>query len=80
MKTAKMIPAGEFKAKCLKLMQDIAEKRNPIIITKHGKQLVQVIPLMVNEPQSYYGCMKGTVNIKEDITKPIDVEWNANEE
>jgi prevent-host-death family protein len=31
------ISAGEFKAKCLKLMNQIANTREPIIITKRGR-------------------------------------------
>lgn len=80
MKSIRIIPAGEFKAKCLRLMQDIAEKRYPLIITKHGKKLVQIIPLPTASTKTYFGCMKGTVTIKADITKPLDEEWNANED
>ena len=31
------ISAGEFKAKCLKLMNQVANTREPIIITKRGR-------------------------------------------
>ncbi len=31
------IAAGEFKAKCLKLLDEVAEKRKPIVITKRGQ-------------------------------------------
>ena len=80
MKAIQSIAAGEFKAKCLKLMQTIVETHRPLIITKYGKPLVQIVPLDDDIPKSYFGCMKGTVEIKEDITKPIDIEWKANEE
>lgn len=78
MKSIQNIPAGEFKAKCLKLMQEVTETHRPLIITKHGKPLVQIIPLDDAAPKSYFGCMKGTVQIKEDITKPLDIEWDVN--
>lgn len=71
------IPAGEFKSKCLKLMQDVADSHDSLIVTKHGKPLVKLVPLVCEEPASYYGIMKGTVEIKEDITKPTGEDWKA---
>jgi prevent-host-death family protein len=71
-----IVPAGEFKAKCLKLLDDVAEKRQPLIITKRGKPLAQVIP-MPAKSQGIVGSMKGTVTILGDIISPLDVEWDA---
>ena len=36
------IAAGEFKAKCLKLLDQVAEKRETLVITKHGKPVAQL--------------------------------------
>lgn len=38
------IAAGEFKAKCLKLMDDANELHQPITITKRGKVVGQFVP------------------------------------
>jgi prevent-host-death family protein len=38
------IPAGEFKAKCLKLMDQVARSGVPIVITKHGKPVAKLVP------------------------------------
>ena len=39
----RIVPAGEFKAKCLQLMDEVYEKRNlTIIITKRGKPVAQM--------------------------------------
>jgi prevent-host-death family protein len=69
------IPAGEFKAKCLKLLDEVAEKREPLIITKHGKPVAQVIPMPAQE--QLFGSMRGSVLWEGDIISPIDVEWEA---
>jgi prevent-host-death family protein len=69
------IAAGEFKTKCLKLLDEVAEKRKTLIITKHGKPVAQVVPLPLKE--SLFGSMKGTVLWMGDIISPIDVEWDA---
>lgn len=69
------IPAGEFKAKCLKLLDQVAEKRETLVITKHGKPVAEVRP--VPEQRDFVGSMRGTGEILGDIISPIDVEWDA---
>jgi prevent-host-death family protein len=72
---ATTIPAGEFKAKCLKLLDEVAEKRETLVITKHGKPVAQLVPIPPRK--SLFGSMKGTGEILGDIISPIDVEWDA---
>ena len=69
------VAAGEFKAKCLKLLEEVAEKHEPIIVTKRGKALVKVIP--IRESKTLFGAMKGSGVILGDIVSPLDVEWDA---
>jgi len=40
-----IIGAGEFKAKCLQLIDDVAERRQPLIITKRGQPLAKLVPI-----------------------------------
>jgi prevent-host-death family protein len=70
------IAAGEFKAKCLKLLDEVAEKRKPLVITKYGKAIAQVVPMPVKQG-NIVGAMKGSVTILGDIISPLDVEWDA---
>jgi prevent-host-death family protein len=72
---ATTIAAGEFKAKCLKLLDEVAEKRETLIITKHGKPVAQLVPLPAKK--SLFGSMKGSVLYMGDIISPLDVEWDA---
>lgn len=69
------VPAGEFKAKCLKMLDEVAEKRLTLVITKHGKPVAQITP--VPEEGDFVGSMRGTGEILGDIISPIDVEWEA---
>ncbi len=73
---AATIPAGEFKAKCLKLLDKVAEDRQPLVITKHGKPVAQVVPMPAKR-RDIVGSMKGSVTILGDIISPLDVEWDA---
>jgi prevent-host-death family protein len=70
------IAAGEFKAKCLKLLDQVAQTGEPLIITKHGRPVAQLLPPPV-ERQELFGSMKGSVLWEGDIVSPIDVEWEA---
>ncbi|MGA2086532.1 MAG: type II toxin-antitoxin system prevent-host-death family antitoxin [Terracidiphilus sp.] len=72
---ATTIPAGEFKAKCLKLLDKVAEERQTLVITKHGKPVAQVTPIPAQ--QNIVGSMKGSVLWMGDMISPIDVEWDA---
>lgn len=54
---AATIPAGEFKAKCLKLLDEVAEKRETLVITKHGKPVAQVVPMPA--VKELFGAMRG---------------------
>jgi prevent-host-death family protein len=69
------IAAGEFKAKCLKLLDQVAAERQTLIITKHGKPVAQLVPAPVGK--NIIGAMRGSVLWEGDIISPIDVEWEA---
>ncbi len=68
--------ASEFKAKCLQLMDDVAETGEGIIVTKNGKPVAQLVALP-SKPPTFLGVLKGFVSIKGDIVLPIDTEWDA---
>jgi prevent-host-death family protein len=70
------ITAAEFKAKCLKLMDEVAKTKQPITITKRGKPIAQLVPTTTHKPPAF-GCMKGTVLFEGDIVSPLDEEWSA---
>ncbi len=38
------IKASEFKAKCLRLMDEVAADGIPIVITKHGRPVTRLVP------------------------------------
>jgi prevent-host-death family protein len=74
------ISAAEFKTNCLRLMDQVAQRRVPIIITKRGKPVAKLVPLD-EEPIDLFGYMAGTIKICGDIVSPIDdVEWTGDAE
>jgi prevent-host-death family protein len=39
------VKASEFQAKCLKLIDEVAASGEPIVITKNGSAITQLVPL-----------------------------------
>lgn len=71
------ISAGEFKAKCLKLMDNVASTREPLVITKHGKPVAMMVPMQPEPATPLFGYMAGTATEHGDIVAPLDVEWEV---
>jgi prevent-host-death family protein len=40
----KTIAAGKFKDQCLKIMDAIAKTKTPMVVTKRGRPVIQVVP------------------------------------
>ncbi len=70
------IKASEFKARCLKLMDEVAESGEPIVITKNGRPVSRLVPER-EKPATLFGLHRGRLTIDGDVVSPIDVEWDA---
>ena len=70
--------AGEFKTKCLQLLDDVAASRKPLIITKFGKPVAQLTPMPLTA--KLRGALKGSVLYEGDIVSPLENEWEAERE
>jgi prevent-host-death family protein len=74
------IPAGEFKAKCLKLMDDVQRHQREIVITKYGKPVAKLVPMKgKKEHTSIVGILEGTVKIHGDLIEPTGERWEAHD-
>ena len=70
------IKASEFKARCLKLMDEVAESGEPIVITKNGRPVSQLVPAG-KKPMTLFGLHRDSLVIDGDVLAPVDVEWDA---
>ena len=72
------INAAAFKARCLALIDEVAETGQPITITKRGKAKVQIVAVR-EKPKTLIGATKGTFEILGDIIGPVfderDWDW-----
>ena len=72
----KRIPAGKFKAECLRIMDDVQKKKIHIIITKRNIPVAEMVPIEEKKKDSF-GWMKGTCQILGDIIEPVNEVWDA---
>ena len=73
---AMQLPAGEFKAKCLKIMEEVREFHTEVVITKHGKPVAKLIPVEDEIKRPIFGYLKNSVETMGDIVSPIDERWD----
>lgn len=66
----KTMPAGKFKTNCLAVMDEVNAKREPVMITKHGKPVAMLTPVETAE-DSIFGFFKDKGTIKGDIIGPV---------
>lgn len=74
MAAMKEVNASEFKARCLQFIEEVAETREPLVVTKHSKPIYQVISY---KPKTLFGISRDRIMIKGDIVSPLDIEWEA---
>lgn len=60
----KSIAVGEFKAKCLRIFEDVRTKKEKIIITKRGEPIAEVLPY-------------NSILFEKDIVSPIAETWGT---
>ena len=68
----KVIPAGEFTAKCLALLDEVAQTGETRVVTKRGKPVAQLSPVEGQEPPS----LRGSILYEGDLISPVDEAWN----
>ncbi|HUO26366.1 MAG TPA: type II toxin-antitoxin system Phd/YefM family antitoxin [Candidatus Aquilonibacter sp.] len=75
---AKTIAAGSFKVHCLAIMDEVAAKREAVVITKRGQPVAKLVPVE-KEKDDIFGFLKGKgkIEIKGDIISPAltPEEW-----
>ena len=73
-KRERTIKASEFKAKCLKLMDEVAESGEEIVITKNGRPVSRLTPYH-GKSKMTFGRNRDNIRILGGIVKPMPAEW-----
>lgn len=73
------IAAGEFKQTCLRLLDEVGESGEPILITKRNKAVAQLMPVKPERPVDWLGAMRDRGEIRGNLVAPAvePREWNA---
>jgi prevent-host-death family protein len=67
------IPAGEFKARCLALLDRVARTGEPITVTKRGRPVASVVAVKPVDTS----WLRGAATYVGDIITPLDDKWEA---
>src|SRR6266550_6019138 len=71
----KEVAISEFKAKCLAILEQVHKTKKPILVTRFGKPVAEVVPPSVaTAPRAWMGSMKDTIQILGDIVSPANEE------
>ena len=71
----RQMAAGEFKAKCLGIMDEVNETGRPLVVTKRGEPVIKIVPFRNDKKRSdFLGRLEGIIKINgdpDDLVKPI---------
>ena len=79
---ARTMKASEFKAKCLKLMDEVADTGEEIVITKNGRPVSRLAPYR-QKPRTLFGADKSRYPFLQEVVDALDrgegtnVVWEA---
>ncbi len=76
MKRATIMAAGEFKAKCLAVLDEVAATHREVVITKRGHAVAKLVPI---EPADEQAPLEGLIVRQGDLVSPIGEPWDADE-
>jgi len=66
------MPISKFKATCLDVMQRVKRTRRPVMITRYGQPVAEVVPPSPPPRKTeWIGSMAGTAVIIGDIVAPV---------
>ena len=76
MRTRKSVPATQFKARCLALLEEVRETRQPLLVTRHGKPVAEIVPYTPGEAHRA-NPLKGSIVFQGDLIEPIPEQWDS---
>lgn len=71
---------SKFKATCLAVLERVQKTRQPVLVTRFGQPVAQVVPpAAADRSGSWLGSLKGTARITGDVVSPLGdlSDWEA---
>ncbi len=74
-----VLPVSRFKATCLAALERVRRTRRPLLVTKRGVPIAQVVPAPPRKPtHSAFGAMRGSAEELGDVLEPLPEEaWEV---
>ena len=74
----KMIGAAEFKAHCLRILDEIERSGEAVTVTKRGRPVVEVKPVAKKQRKSAFGALKSSeYSFPDPFSPAYDEPWDA---
>lgn len=66
------VAISEFKANCLFMLREVAKTKTPLVVTKFGKAIAEIIPPSPGQKESkWLGFMSGEIKFLGDVLAPV---------
>jgi prevent-host-death family protein len=65
------IPASEFKAKCLAVLDEVERTGEPVTILKRGRPVARLVPPALGATKYPQEGLRGTVEVLGNILEPV---------
>lgn len=73
-----VMPAGQFKPVCLKLMDQVKETGVEIVITKRNRPVAKLVPVTDEDVRPFVGRSAGVIHAsREDLLAPTGEDWEV---
>ena len=76
MKAPRSVPATEFKTHCLALLEEVRETRQPLLVTRHGKPVVEITPYVARNA-AHVNPLKDSIVFQDDLISPLEERWDS---
>lgn len=75
------IPASQFKAQCLAIMDRVDRTGQEVVVTKHNRPVAKLVPVRgAISARPLFGRSKGRIRVVGDIVAPINADWDVGED
>ena len=68
--------SAEFKSHCLRIIDEVAETGQPVLLTKRGRPIAQLIPVTSSDPLPVFGLLKDSARWTDDLYSTAE-HWNV---
>ncbi|HEX8829816.1 MAG TPA: type II toxin-antitoxin system Phd/YefM family antitoxin [Longimicrobium sp.] len=74
--TQQWVTAADFKTHCLRLIDEVMQSRNEVVVTRYGKPVAMLVPYS-EAPVFLFGHLSGSVAEHGDLISPTGEAWDA---